>query len=200
MSDAHLTVVDDGIDRLIEQFKGSVNLVALLTSYLNQCQALEDAAWPLLGERSLDNATGDRLDGIGELINLPRGGRDDTAYRLALQVEFAIIRSNGTEAAIMEIVDLVMQAPSTDYEFTEYAKTVVIRPINDDFSGFTANPAAARLRRAVSAGTKIFLVAALRLDSILFTLSSSATVLQTSSSLGLANDSQTTGGNMAWAY
>jgi len=200
MSEENTTIVETGLGRLLDQFKGSVNLKLLLQSYLQRVQDLEAAAYPLYTERSLANATGDRLDRIGQLFGITRGGRDDTAYRLAITTELAILFSRGTEVELLNIVQLVVQMPTADYDYVEYyPKTIYLRPVNHSISGLTAQPAKKAIARAASAGTKVLFVYALRLDSILFTLSSQPAAVETSSSLGLANDAKTTGGHLSWA-
>lgn len=201
MSDKDTTITADGLAQMLDQFKGSVNLRLLAASYLDQAQALEDAIWPLLGERSLSNATGDRLDGIGEIFGIPRGGQGDTGYRLTLQTEFAVLQSSGTEAELLTIAQLLVQMPTPNYEFVEnFPKGVTIRPVNYAISVLVAPRVGSTLRRSASAGTSLFFVSANWTDSVIYTLSSSPTTLQTSASTGLANDAQTTGGYMAWAY
>jgi hypothetical protein len=198
MSEQNTAIVATGLDRLLDQFEGSVNLRLLLESYLQRVQDLEDAAFPLYTERGLANATGDRLDRIGQLFDIARGGRDDTAYRLAINTELAILFSRGTEIELLNIVQLVVQMPTADYDFAEYfPKTIYLRPVSHSISGLTAQPAKRALSRAASAGTKVLFVYALRVDSILFTLSSLPSTVQTSSSLGLANDTKTTGGHLS---
>ncbi|MDH4281376.1 MAG: hypothetical protein OEV36_01870 [Myxococcales bacterium] len=201
MSEENTTIVETGLGRLLDQFKGSVNLKLLLQSYLQRVQDLEAAAYPLYTERSLANATGDRLDRIGQLFGITRGGRDDTAYRLAITTELAILFSRGTEVELLNIVQLVVQMPTADYDYVEYyPKTVYLRPVNYPISaGYNAQSAKIAVARAASAGTRVLFVYAFQVDSILFTLSSLPSTVQTSPNLGLANDTKTTGGHLSWA-
>ena len=198
MSDQNTTITETALSRMLSQFEGSVNLRKLVSSYLDQAQALEDAAWPLLGERGFANATGDRLDGIGAIFNIPRAGRSDTFYRLALQAELAVLRSNGTEADLTTIAEILISA--TVYEVVEkFPKWVSLRAPDYSVVDSTGIAAGNTLRRAVSAGTTFFFIASIRADANIYTLSSS-TNLETSALLGLANEAQSTGGYMAWAY
>lgn len=131
MSDQDTTITADGLAQMLEQFKGSGNLRLLASSYLDQAQAFEDAVWPLLNERSLANATGDRLDGIGEIFDTPRGGQNDADYRLTLQTEIGVLLSRGTEADLLTIAQLLIQMTTPDYEFTEYfPKSLYLRPVD----------------------------------------------------------------------
>lgn len=196
MSDKNTSIREIGLARLLQQFEGSVNLNELIGTYLDQVQAIEDAAWPLLGERSLDNATGDRLDGLGAIFNVRRGGRDDDAYRLRLKAEILVLASNGTAEEILEIAQAVIQMAVPNYTLLEYfPKTVYIRPVNHvmTIDPITVGKA---LRRSVSAATRMLFVASFFPDAESFTLSSQASASETSALLGLADDAQTTGGRL----
>jgi hypothetical protein len=191
------TVTLDGLARLLEQFKDSGNLRALIASYLDQIQALEDAAYPIFAQRNLTNAVGHRLDGIGQIFNVFRGGRSDADYRLAIQGEIAVLLSNGTGDDILNIVQLFVQMGTPAYYFLEmFPKTVYLRAINH---ALTVDPALVTnmLKRAVSAATKMLYVYSLYDDSATFSMSSLATSSETSSTLGMADDAQTTGGHFA---
>ena len=197
MSDQNTTIVSEGLTRLLDQFKGSPNLLALATSYLEQVQTLEDAAWPLLAERGIDNMTGDRLDGLGEILGHSRGGRSDAGYRLALKGELAVLQSEGTAEEMIALAQLLIQMPTADYEVIEYwPKGFYIRPVDHVL---TQDPAliGTMLDRAISAATTMSFVDSFFLDAATFTLSSQGAAVETSTSLGLADVSQTTGGRIS---
>lgn len=201
MSDQKTDIVETALGRLLQQFEGSVNFRSLVASYLEQVQSLEDAAWPLLGERSIDNATGHRLDGIGQIFGVTRGGRNDTDYRLALKVEIAILLSNGTEAALLDIIQQIVKMTTADYEFVEYfPKSVYIRAINWASTDAISVAAGAALSRAASAATHTSYVAAEYNAAQQFRLSDLPDTSTTGSSTGLANDGQTSGGYLSQVY
>ena len=200
MSDQNTSIRETGLGRLLQQFAGSVNLNELIGIYLDQVQALEDAAWPLLGERSLDNATGDRLDGLGEIVVVKRAGRNDTEYRAVLKAEFAVLRSNGTAEDLLTIAQLFIQMPTPEYEFLEYyPKTVYLRAVNYPLPT-TSLAVTTSLRRVVSAGTQLLFVYAHNSDGVLFSFSSSPTASESSTQTGLGNDVQTTGGYLTGSW
>lgn len=203
MSTQNTSYVADGLNRLISQFDGSPRFRDLVSSYLLEIQELEDAAFPILTERNIDVATGDRLDGFGQMVGLLRGGRTDVLYRQAIKAEIAVLISEGSSEELLNIIRLIYPPafiPLVSYEFVEYfPKQVVIRAI-DVFSGEDdAALITASLRRAAPAGTNVQFIWHQGLDDVLYTLSTQATVLETSSTLGLANDAQSTGGKMAQA-
>lgn len=196
MSDQNTTITADALALMLDQFDGSVNLRLLAASFLDQAQQFEDDIWPLLGERALANATGHRLDGLGQIANLARSGRDDAEYRLALTAEFAVLQSNGTAEELITIVQLLVQMGTAEYDVREYyPKGFYIRPV--DFV-LTVDPAlvGTMLDRAVSAATTMSFVYSEQLDNATYTLSSS-TSLESSAFTGLAPDNQATGGYLA---
>lgn len=196
MSDQNTTITADGLARLLDQFDGSINLRLLAASYLDQAQALEDAAFPILTERSIDNMTGDRLDGLGSIVDVARGGRNDADYRLALKGELAVLQSTGTIEDLIAIAILIVQVTGDDYDVVEYfPKTLYMRPIG--VIGVDPLLATSMLKRAVSAATRLLFVYAEWDDSVVFTLSSQASTSESSALLGLANLSQTTGGHLS---
>lgn len=144
------------LDRMLEQFQGSVNLRLLASSYVDQVQTLENTAIQLLHDRSLDTGTGHRLDGLGQLVGITRSGEDDEAFRLRIRGELAVLNSQGSLENLIAIMRLLLELPdSVDIQINEYfPKAIYMRP--RDFI-FTGDPdlIAALLRRAVSAATYI---------------------------------------------
>lgn len=67
-------MVDDykGVSRLAFQFRNSVNLKALIQAFVEEFNELELSGLQLLNERYIDTAVGVQLDGIGEIVGLPR--------------------------------------------------------------------------------------------------------------------------------
>jgi len=123
---------EDAIDRLLGQFKGdSDNLQALLTSYITHVQALESEAHPLLWSKDVYTATGDRLDGLGQIVGEERQGRSDEIYRIRILARLAINKSNGTAEDLINILQLLADQASPDIWYEEYQpKTVYIRAKN----------------------------------------------------------------------
>jgi len=148
--------VDTGLGRLLEQFKGSVRFRALLSSYVDGVQDFEDVAYQIINARRLDNAAGYQLDGLGQIVNVLRGGRSDTDYRLRIRAELAIILSQGTTEDLIGVLRLLLGLASPpDIQIDEYyPKAIFMRPrnfiVNDDPATI-----AALLRRAVSAATNL---------------------------------------------
>jgi len=188
MSDKNDQVTALGLSRLLDQFGDSTNLRALASSFLNQVQAFEDAAHPLLLERDIDQMTGDRLDGLGRVVLQFRSGLDDDGYRQQLKGELAVLRSQGTAEEILTIAQLLVEMATADYEAREYyPKGFYVRPV-DHILLQDAAVIGAKLRRAVSATTDMLFVYSLYDDDDTFRLSSQGATVETSTSLGLSTE------------
>jgi hypothetical protein len=190
---------ETALSRLLSQFDGSGDFRSLVSSYVDQVQDLEDVGAQMLHDRNLDAATGDRLDGLGEVVKVPRGGRDDETYRRRLQAELAVLTSQGsTENLIALLRILIPDLPDgetiTVNEY--YPKSLTMQPVDWALEE-DPETIALVLRRAVSAATRIQFIYTLEDDATAFTLSSQGATSETSSSLGLANNAQSTGGKLA---
>jgi hypothetical protein len=82
---------------------------ALTAAFLGGVQALEDAAFPLVG-LDIDAATGDALTGVGELVGLRRTDATqitDARYRVALRAWIRALRSSGTIGDVEAVVTIL---------------------------------------------------------------------------------------------
>jgi hypothetical protein len=115
---SHVTEhLDQAKAHLLEQFKASTNLRALLDTYVSQIQDIEDALYGLLLGRWLDNAEGVQLDGLGDIVGEARQGRTDTDYRLAIRVR---IKINLCEGAPEQIIEIFVLLTNWAVELKEY--------------------------------------------------------------------------------
>jgi hypothetical protein len=185
MSEQNTAITQTGLDRMISQFDKSTNLRELATSWLDRIQEVEDGIWPLLGERGISGATGDRLDGIGQILNLERGGLSDTDYRVALTAETLVLSSRGSVEDLLKVAQALIQMPTADYELDEhYPKSVVMRAVDHVL---TTDPVAlgTALQRTAPATTRVGFIYSYVLDASTFTLSSQPATVETSAALGL---------------
>lgn len=102
MSDA----VERAKAQLVEQFKNRSRIRAMIEAFVGQVADLEDALEELRTGRSLDQAQGAQLDGLGTIIGLPRGGMDDEQYRARLRVQIRLLYGEGTPEDILGAVSL----------------------------------------------------------------------------------------------
>lgn len=96
--------------RLLEQYKESANLKAILSVYCDQVQDLEDAIYSMMTERALNEATGVQLDRLGEIVGISRYGRADEVYRVFLAFQIGVNVSNGTLNTILQLFQLITGA------------------------------------------------------------------------------------------
>jgi len=106
--------VEEGLSRLISQFRDKKNITKLVTTYLRKIQELEDVAADMhLKIYSIDNAENAQLDMIGVLVGEPRAGRTDVAYRDALKIRIKLNSSNGTREELIDLAVSVAGTPIT---------------------------------------------------------------------------------------
>lgn len=80
-------------DRLIEQYRDSANLRAVIEIYISQITEVQAAAWEILDQFDVDVATGWLLDIIGAIVGLPR-----PAYDASLVGYFGYLTAPGAES------------------------------------------------------------------------------------------------------
>lgn len=97
---------------VMEQYKGSTRLRALINAFLAQCDDLEQAWFEILSALNITDAVGPALDYIGALVGVDRvPGQTDDAYRVR------ILQGNYSEGlptmeALRTILLLASGAPS----------------------------------------------------------------------------------------
>jgi hypothetical protein len=99
--------ITDHIDQikavLLGQFKRDPPLLQLVEALGLEVQRLEDVCHDVLTKRLLDQAVGDILDQLGDVVRVSRLGRTDTEYRRIIQVAIAANDSDGGAAQIVWI-------------------------------------------------------------------------------------------------
>lgn len=97
---------EEAVGNLIQQFKGKPTLEELIKLFADQVQEIENGLFDLLYLRSIDEAIGVQLDGLGRLLNLEREGRgrDDATYRQWLKARILLILSGGTPEDVIGLV------------------------------------------------------------------------------------------------
>jgi hypothetical protein len=128
-----LNHVVEGLGKLISQYAGKPNIEAVLTSYLNQIQELEDVLYDLMILRWIDNAEGAQLDGFGQIVDEPRLGKNDTIYKLALKAKRSVIMSQGTPNDILDTGRTLL--PVIDIEIIESYPAYFTLYLSGDFGG-----------------------------------------------------------------
>lgn len=152
------TVTADGLARLLQQFKDKPRLAALLSSWLDEFQANEDAAFTLYYNRLLQNgvATGDILTKIGKLVGQGSEGLSDASFILLIKARIKTNRSTGRREDLIGIASLLV--PGDIVRVTAYPpKSVAVQPD----AACTLPPAIVGIKflaKAGGAGTRVMFV------------------------------------------
>lgn len=142
--------VQRGVERLIERYR-KPRTSALLASWLTEAQAVEDALWQLLVERSLATAEGDQLDVLGAIVGEPRRGRDDETYRLWISARNMVSRSSGVTTEMLAIARKLI-APTDTIRLEEYFPAAMVIRLDGTFELDVGYQIAFMLRQAKPAG------------------------------------------------
>lgn len=105
-----------GLDRLLEQYKGLVNIESIISAYTEQFQELEDVFHRIRIERTLDAARGQQLDNIGDVVVQDRQGFDDDFYKILLFVKIGQNTSFGEPEKLISIFKLITSATKVHYQ------------------------------------------------------------------------------------
>lgn len=183
----------EALGRLLTTLQGGTKLEALVSSFVDRCQEFEDGAFPIIEQLDLATATGVGLDRLGTIVNLPRGGRSDDDYRLALRAEIAILNSDGTAYDLITVVSLLVGAESAagvyPVQLDEYFPHTVYIRVRDHIVDEDTDYIAAQLQRAASAGVDVHFIFTTSEadDDDLFRFSDTTGTPETSSSHGFGN-------------
>lgn len=100
-----ITDYDTRLNELLPaQFKGQPNFTGLINAIASIIQDFENEAFRFFDELSLSSATGDQLDGLGEILGEPRNGRSDADYRAFLYVRQTINTSSGEPETLISVL------------------------------------------------------------------------------------------------
>lgn len=116
--EADLGHVETGLSRLITRWSADERpaIAAILASYLEEAQELENAIWFVIYGRMLDYAEGAQLDMLGRIVGQPRNGLPDDRYVVHIRARIRINRSIGTPDDVIDVLRLV---DSAAFRYTE---------------------------------------------------------------------------------
>jgi hypothetical protein len=89
---------------LVDQFKGREFIEAFIAAIVSQNQDLENAAFQVNTETSVDDAVGAQLDVIGSIVDSERGSSNDTDYRLRIRAQIQANRSSGNVEELLAVL------------------------------------------------------------------------------------------------
>ncbi len=181
------------IDSLLEQFKGQPNMSAIMASYGQQFQEVEDMFIQLYLLRALSTAEGEQLDQLGKIIGEPRGDRDDDNYRAALYGRIALNRSHARIEDVLFAMTSIYESGS--YELREIDDAAFMLRLKDGIPA-TLDPETFNdaLQRIKGGGIGAYFHYSDDDDSDTFTWAD-GDVEQTDVNQGWGNDAETVGGS-----
>jgi len=145
----------EGLALLVQRLRGKPVIGALLASWLDQVQGVEDALWSLYG-LSIDDSADAALDQLGVVLGQPRpDGLSDALYRRVLHAVVIALRSSGTADDLLRATHALLA--SWGFTLTEvFPATVILEPVDaPDVPSLTMLGV---LRRVRSAGVGLQLV------------------------------------------
>lgn len=146
-------VAGDAQSKLLYQDKNAASLAAFINAFVSPMQAIEDMFYDLLMNRSLANAVGAQLDGIGRIVGETRKGLSDDTYRIRLKVRILVNRSEGEPERLIKIFKLF--ASATDVFYNELYPCQIEMMSNGTLSDSDAAVLRTLLEQAALGGVKI---------------------------------------------
>lgn len=119
MLEQKTTHIAELVGNLVEQFKAQPKLVGFLTAFARQIQEAENAAFEVLADSAIDSAVGVQLDGIGDIVGLPRDGLADPEYRTEIKAKILVNLSSGTIEQMIAVAAAMVGTTKT-IRLTEY--------------------------------------------------------------------------------
>jgi hypothetical protein len=184
--------VEQALELLLEQFKGSPKLAGLLRAYIGQVQNLEDLLHTLLSERTLETAVGEQLDVLGRIVNQSRGSLDDDGYRVWLRARIALNRSSGTPEDVMGLMTRIL--PGQTMTLLESFPAAFILTLVEPVTPIEATQALALIDLVKPIGVQSILIYTVDDGSTTFQFASGDTE-EVDADAGFAPDDQSVGGS-----
>jgi phosphomannomutase len=107
--------VNSSMKLFVEQFEDSENFKSLASAFIRPYNEIEIQLAELNKIKDLNNATGDRLDILGEIVGEERKSRPDDEYRTAIRVKIFLNSSSGEAARIIQAAISFTQATRIDF-------------------------------------------------------------------------------------
>ena len=148
-------------------------------------QTLENSTYPIIDARDFSVATGNRLDGIGQIVNEPRAGKTDDLYRIYITARMIVNLSEGNVEDLFSLFRTLTNNVSENITYTEFypASFEILVPdqIQDAATAFTFNTFLQQARAIAIGANYIYFP-----DTDIFQFSSTSSV-EVDSSLGFGD-------------
>lgn len=113
--------VDQGVAKLLDQFRSQPGIVAILSAWLEQVQTFEDDAQDVAAGLNVDSASGYQLDVLGILVGEERQNLTDAQYRVRIKSRIGINISNGHADELLRIMTATLGTVVTMQEYAPAA-------------------------------------------------------------------------------
>lgn len=150
---------ETGLSRLIERWRAEdkPNLAALLTTFLDPIQEIENQIWFVLYGRMVEYAEGDALDMLGRIVGQERNSASDDVFRARIAVRIRINQSFGRALDVIEMLMLLTDARAHLREIGTASFVVTLdSPPEDSGIGFALPGLIAETRAAGVSGLVSF--------------------------------------------
>ncbi len=124
-ADAKL-VINNHVEQMLARLPGAHQDATLLRGWLSiygdRTQVLENVIRDINTATlfDIDTAVGINLDQIGSIIEMPRDGRDDTAYRIVIRAQSQLILpERRTQRNLMKVVRTLLDTPAGNIAYSQ---------------------------------------------------------------------------------
>ena len=145
--------------RRIDEYKNDDDFASLVSSYVEELQAIENDTWSVIVDRLLENAEGVQLDVLGRIVGEPRYSDDDDEYRFGIRARIAVNLSQGLRSDIYLVSTMVLYSSGVpaDFVITErYPCSVFIEAL--DVIDYTISRVMGYLRQTRAGGVRLHLI------------------------------------------
>jgi len=135
MTDYPMQRIDDYRERAASRFTSlyahADRLKALADIFAGRMQAMEDVLQQLLRERWVDDASGQQLDEMGEIVGEPRLDRADEFYRPAILVRILLNQAGGEPESLIRFIEVGFGADVVAYQEIYPAKVEIYTRLSE---------------------------------------------------------------------
>ncbi len=122
-----MNLIDESESLLLHQFRNSPRLIGLIHCLVAPLEECDQKLQALHHGRYIEEAVGERLDVLGQLVGQPRLSMNDDDYRAWIQVAIRLNLSSGTPEDVLGILKIlyrkkpdviIEEHPPNDVTFT----------------------------------------------------------------------------------
>lgn len=178
------------LSRLTDLLRNATAYRALVKSYIDQLQRIEDVLWQAYND-TIETSEGVQLDVLGRIVGALRGAFSDAEYRTLIRATIRANRSDGTTEDLIAVTSLLLSGEGPIHVRQYPRATVIVDPLTT-----TPYPDVMLrlLLRAASAGVKLQMIVSL--DDHGFAFAASGIVNQFDADIGWSNTSGLVGGRL----